>query len=131
MSSSTIWEELKAFVRGQTISQSSFQNLRRKTKLFESRDDISCLSALYAASPDPETFKKRIALQSRFNLLSTSQAKQLLLQLRQSFFECGDKAAQALASSTENSALLRILALNLSITMHLLVSLTVFVFISN
>lgn len=104
VSPSTIWETFKAVIRGCTISYMSFQNKQRREKLLKLTNEIQHLDTLCAHSPDPNTFQKRTALQSEFNLLSTHHIEQMLLRSRQSFFEHGDKPSKILASQLKQQS---------------------------
>ena len=93
----SVWEALKAYVRGRVISYSSFISKRRKSRLLELSTDILTVDKQYAVSPNPELYRKRITLQTEYNLLSTNQATQLLQKTRQTYFEFGDKPSKLLA----------------------------------
>ena len=97
MSPCSIWEAIKAYVRGWSISYSSFASKQRKSKLLELSTNILKIDKQYAASPDPKLYGKRLTLQTEFNLLSTNQAVQLLQKTKQTYFEFGDKPSKLLA----------------------------------
>lgn len=96
-SPSIILESFKAYARGQAISYSACVNRQRRKKLEELSVEITLLDSAYAASPDPGIYKKRLKLQSDFNILSSHQAEKLLLKAKHAFFEHGDKPIKLLA----------------------------------
>lgn len=73
ISKGTLWEALKAYIRGLIISYSAqlirTQNAGRKATM----EQIAELDKQYARSPNPELLSKRTSLQTEFNLLSTSE----------------------------------------------------------
>lgn len=96
-SPSIIWESFKAYALGQVISYSVCVNRQIRKKLEELSLEIIRLDSAYATSPDPGIYKKRLKLQSDFNMLSTHQAEKLLLKAKHAFFEHGDKPSKLLA----------------------------------
>lgn len=97
MSSSTIWESLKAYLRGQIISYCANKNKNNTARLKELADEILQLDRLYSHLPSADTMKKRILLQTEFDLLSTRQAECLISKSRYVGYEHGDKAGRILA----------------------------------
>uniref|UniRef100_A0A9J8DJL7 Uncharacterized protein n=1 Tax=Cyprinus carpio carpio TaxID=630221 RepID=A0A9J8DJL7_CYPCA len=93
---SLLWESLKAFLRGQIISYSSYSNKKHKTRLSELLVAIGNLDQECASDPFPELFKKRLDLQTEFDLISSKSAEQMLL-LTRTFYEHDDKANRLLA----------------------------------
>uniref|UniRef100_A0A8P4GNT1 Reverse transcriptase zinc-binding domain-containing protein n=1 Tax=Dicentrarchus labrax TaxID=13489 RepID=A0A8P4GNT1_DICLA len=63
----------------------------------------------YANCPDPLLYKKRLQLQTEFNLLTTHEAESQLLKSRQRFFESGDKAGKLLAQQARTAAASRLI----------------------
>lgn len=82
VSKGTLWEALKAYVRGQIISYlaqlTRTQNARGKAIT----EQIVELVKQYAKSPNPELLSKRTSLQTEFNLLSTSETTKLINRSR-------------------------------------------------
>lgn len=72
---SLLWESLKAFLRGQIISYSSYSNKKHKTRLSELLVAIGNLDQECASDPSPELFKKRLDLQTEFDLISSKSAE--------------------------------------------------------
>lgn len=97
ISSSLLWETLKAYLRGEIISHSAYIKKECNKKLFKLSDQIGKLDQIYAQHPSTSLFNERIFLQSEYNQLSTAQAEQLLLKSRHLFYEFGDKPGKTLA----------------------------------
>lgn len=72
---SLIWEALKAYAQGQIISYSAGVNKQRRKKLEELSLEILQIYSTYATFSDPGIYKKRLKLQTYFNMLSTYQAQ--------------------------------------------------------
>lgn len=107
MAPSSIWEALKAKLRGIFISRSSYLNRTRKSRLLEISNAILDIDKSYTSLPTPALYKKRLELQTEFNLLTTIKAENMLRRTRQSYFEFGDKPSRMLAlqlrhQSTQN-----------------------------
>ncbi len=69
MSSLTIWESLKAYLRDQIISYCANKNKNNSARLKELMDEILKLDRLNSHTPSAEIMKKRILLQTEFDLL--------------------------------------------------------------
>ena len=63
----------------------------------------------YSNNPDPLLYKKRLQLQTEFNLLSTNEAELQLLRSRQRFFESGDRAGKLLAQQARAASASRLI----------------------
>ena len=99
----TLWETLKAFLRGQIISFTSHSKRENISKLMELSDNIAQLDAQHATSPTPALQQKQIRLQTEFDLASTAKAEHLLLKARHTVYEFGDKAGRLLAHQARQS----------------------------
>lgn len=97
VSASLLWDSLKAYIRGEIISYSRFEEKCRRNKLADLSQRIAQIDAIYADSPSSELYKERLTLQSEYNVLTTNHTTELLMQTRSSFFEQGDKAGKLLA----------------------------------
>ena len=71
MSPLTVWESMKAYLRGQIISYSTQQRKRHNIKLEQLTNDILKLYAILAVTPSNDLLKQRLTLQTEFNLLLT------------------------------------------------------------
>lgn len=113
MSPSTVWESLKAYLRGQIISFCANKRKERTEHLRVLTDKILETDILCSHSPTANVFKKRLELQTEFNLLSTHQAEYLISKSRHSHYEHGEKARRALARQLrQRTANQTILAVN-------------------
>lgn len=97
VSRSTLWESLKAFLRGEIISYTSWESRTRKQRLKDLSNQIQQLDSRYSSSPTPDLFKERTTLQTEFDLLTTRHTEQLLLRSRSRLYEHSDKAGRILA----------------------------------
>ncbi|KAA0701525.1 LINE-1 reverse transcriptase -like protein [Triplophysa tibetana] len=97
ISASLLWETMKAYIRGEIISYSSYENKQRKKQLKELRVRISQLDDIYASSPSPNIYKDRLSLQAEFDVLSTKEVEELLFKAKYCYYESGDKATKLLA----------------------------------
>lgn len=91
VNSGFLWEALKAFVRGQIISFTSYMRKAERTKRQDILDKLLKLDETYAVSPSPALYKKRLLLQSEYDCLMTHIVERQLRQSKQRFFEHGDK----------------------------------------
>ena len=67
-SPTTIWETLKAYLRGQIISYTAHTRKNQKRQQNELMEAISDLDRRCSISPSPELVKERLSLQTEFNL---------------------------------------------------------------
>ncbi len=96
-SDSLLWETLKAFLRGEIISFTSYKNKKTQEKLQTLTDSIKKIDLQLALNPCPELCKKRLNLHSKLNLLSTRNAEELLLKTRGLVYEYDDKCSRLLS----------------------------------
>lgn len=73
MSNATIWEHMKAYLRGEIISFVAHKNKCLKQKQTEIAIWILNIDRQYANPPSPELYKERLKLQTEFNLLASRQ----------------------------------------------------------
>lgn len=84
-------------MRGKIISYTSNKNSKQKKLLQDLTNSILKTDEKYATDPFPELYKKRLDLQSEFNLLSTKMTESLILPSRDLSYECRDKNSRLLA----------------------------------
>ena len=70
----------------------------------EISEEIQKIDRQHAEIPSPDLYKKRISLQSDFDLLSTEESAKLLLQSRHRLYEQGEKAGRLLAHQIRRAA---------------------------
>lgn len=97
MSPLTVWESMKAYLRGQIISYSAQQRKLHNRKLEQLANDILKLDSILATAPTNDLFKQRMTLQTDFNLLSTRQIENLINKTQSKIYECGEKTGKILA----------------------------------
>lgn len=95
--SNILWEAFKAFIRGQILSHISFSRNLNASKLASLADKLQNLDTIYASSPSPSLYTKRVQLLAEHDLIMRSVTARQLLQSRHHFFEHGDKAGKLLA----------------------------------
>lgn len=97
VSDSTLWESLKAVLRGYIISyESSLKKQRQKClSVIEAR--LNQLEHLHVDSADPEVLKEIAALKLEYNTIFSKQISNMLLKIKQKQFELGDKPDRLLA----------------------------------
>ena len=61
-------------------------------------NQINNIDNQYAKTPKPELYKKRLGLQTEFDLHSTYQAETLLLRTKSDHYEHSDKSGKVLAN---------------------------------
>lgn len=101
---SVIWEALKAYLRGEIISFSSYESKLRKEKMSQVKQQIAQLDNVYATSPSPDIFKGRLSLKAEYDVLASAQVEDLLLKSRSTYYERGDKASRLLAHYLRQAA---------------------------
>lgn len=97
MSSSTVWESLKAYLRGQIISYCANKRRANTERIKKLSDEILELDRLHGYTPSADVIKKRLSLQTEFDLLSTRHAEYLISKSRHGHYEHGEKSGRALA----------------------------------
>ena len=70
--SSTIWESLKAHLRGQIISYTASKNKALSQRLRDLREAIARLDEKYATDPSSDLHKERQLLQSKLAFYQAS-----------------------------------------------------------
>lgn len=96
-SASVLWETLKAYIRGQIISRTAHANKLRRSRQKEIENSITNIDRLLTTNHSPDLYKERMTLKTELDLLQTREAEQLLLHMRGSTYEHGDKAARLLS----------------------------------
>ena len=94
---SLLWETLKAVIRGEIISYSAKTNKMKRNKQEELIKAIAMVDFQYSTSPSHELYKKKLDLQTQYNLSSTKKTERLLLKSQGYVYEHGDKAGRLLA----------------------------------
>ena len=94
----TLWESLKAFLRGKQGEARS-----RKQRLKDLSDQIKQLDLKNSIAPMRDFSKERLSLQTEFDPITTRHTEQLLLQSRSSLHKHSDKAGRFLAQQVRQS----------------------------
>lgn len=109
VSHSTIWETLKAVLRGQIIEYSSRMKKTREAKLKDISQALADIDEKHSSSPSPDLYKERLRLQTEYDTLTTDKASFLLTKARHNFYEFGDKAGKLLAQQARQAASSRLI----------------------
>lgn len=103
VSYSTIWESLKAFLRGQIMSFCSHKKKQKQGRITELTGLISQLDHQHSVAPSPDLYKERLVLQTEFNLITTQQAERMIQKSRGRWYEHGEKSSKLLAHQLRKS----------------------------
>lgn len=104
ISASTLWEALKAYLRGQIIAHSAYTRKVHQNNITDLSSRIKALDSLISSSPTPDRMKARVSLQTEADLLLTTEAERLIFKSRSRFYEEGDKPSKLLASQLRQKA---------------------------
>ena len=94
---STLWEAMKAVIRGHIISYEAAEKRKSKERLTEIDNQLADMEVLYREGNKPELLKKITALRYEYNTLLSKNVSRLLVQIRQKYFEFGDKPHRLLS----------------------------------
>lgn len=103
VSISTVWETLKAYLRGQVISFMAKKKKDSKAKQIELEGQIADLDNKNAQNPSPDLYKERLKLRSEYDMLTSHSIEYLLLKNRSNIYEHGDKAGEILAKQLKGA----------------------------
>ena len=98
VSNATVWEALKAFLRGQIISFTANREKNRKYQQTHLINQFTDIDRQYATSPTPELYRERLKVKTEFDLLSTQKTVHLLQRTQSDFYEHGEKTGKLIAS---------------------------------
>ena len=84
---STLWEALKAVIRGDIISYETSERKRTRSKLVEIQNSLTNLENSYKIAPDAELLNRIVALRYEYNDLLSKDVIKLLTHMRQKHFE--------------------------------------------
>lgn len=99
----TVWEAVKAYMRGLLISESSFAKTQRTQTLNHFTDKISQIDDQIASGPSPDLLKERLLLQAEFDTF-TSLDIEKIFKSRHSHYEFGEKAHRLFAHQLRQSS---------------------------
>lgn len=104
ISSGTLWESLKAYIRGQIISYSAGERKRKMKRTTELMKAIKEVDLANSMTPSEELRKKRILLQTEYDILTSQREEDLYLRSRQDLYEHGERAGKLLSYQLKQSA---------------------------
>lgn len=82
---STLWEAMKAVLRGHIISYEAAERRKSKEKLTEIDNQLSVPEALYKESNKLQTLRKITALKCDYNSILSKNVSRLLAQVKQKY----------------------------------------------
>ena len=94
---STLWEAIKAVLRGSIISYVANRKKQSGKRLVELDESITDLENSYRVSSDPNTLNSIISLRQEHNTILSSQVNKQLSKIKQMQFEIVDKPQKLLA----------------------------------
>lgn len=97
VSISTVWEALKAYLRGQVISFVAKKKRDSISKQVDLESRIADLDSRNAQNPSQDLYKERLKLGAEYDILTSRSTEYLLLKNRSNMYEHGDKAGEVLA----------------------------------
>lgn len=104
ISASTLWESLKAYLRGQIISRSACMRKMKYIKIDDLSSEIKTMDELISLSTTPDFIRRRVSIQTEIDLITTTQAEKLILKSRSRFYKEGDKPSKLLANQLRQKA---------------------------
>lgn len=100
----TLWETMKAYIRGSIISYTASENKRLSARQKELQDKIEDIDKQHAATPSPELYKERLLLKTEYDVMTTSQMQALFVRSRSEHYEHGERAGKLLSHQLRKSA---------------------------
>lgn len=97
-SSLIVWDTFRTYIRGQIISYSVNMKKQVNKKRLDIIKHIKEIDRQYAQTKDPKVHKKRVELQTEFDLLSTHPVERQLLESKSLFYTHRDKSGKLLVS---------------------------------
>lgn len=109
VSHSTLWETLKAYLRGQIIEFSSRIKKIRMAKIKDISQALAKIDEQHASSPSSALYKERLRLQTEYDIVTTDKAAHQITKARFNIYESGDKAGKLLARQARQAAASRLI----------------------
>lgn len=106
---STLWEALKAFIRGQVISWKSLKNKQQREKETQLKKEITETDRQHSSSPSVTLHKKKLALQTELELVYTSRTVKMLTKARHRYYEQGERMGKILAQQIKKQTASRMI----------------------
>lgn len=104
IATATLWETLKAYIRGQIISYASNERKSTQKRQLELSHRISQIDNIFADTPEPALYKERLYLQAEFNTLSSKSIEDLLMKSKTQQYQYGNKTGKLLAHQLRQSS---------------------------
>lgn len=92
----TLWEAMKAFLRGQIISYSASVNKKRMERTNQLISRINAIDQEHSQNPRANLATERVALQTELDTLNKDSSEELYLRSRQKVYEFWERASKLL-----------------------------------
>lgn len=106
---STLWETLKAYIRGQVISWKSLISKQHKEKENNLKLKLQEIDRQHSAMPSAALHRKKLSVQTELELTYTMETVKLLTKTRHKYYEQGEKISRVLAQQIKKQAASRII----------------------
>ena len=99
----TVWEALKAYLRGLIISYTASTNRVRTKRMNDLVHFIKDIDQRHAEASSADLYKERIALQTEYDSLASAHIQGLYLRSRMTHYEQGERASKLLCHQLRQS----------------------------
>ncbi len=106
---STLWEALKAYIRGQVISWRSLKNKQQRERETQLKKEITETDRQHSSSPSVILHKKKLALQTELELVYTTKTVKMLTKARHRYYEQGERMGKILAQQIKKQTASRLI----------------------
>lgn len=96
-SPSIVWESMMAYIRGSTISYSSWKKKQYRAQILSLENEIKTLENEHSHSKTQATLDKLTAKRAEYDVLTTREVENAMARLKQRYYEQGDKSGKLLA----------------------------------
>ncbi|KAJ1163977.1 hypothetical protein NDU88_004424 [Pleurodeles waltl] len=101
VSAATLWEALKAVIRGQFIATSARLNKARQIKWQQLEDQIRTLETTHSVSGSLEMRRQIATLRKQLRTMGGDRAEYALLRTKQKYYTGGDRTGRLLAQQLQ------------------------------
>lgn len=100
----TLWETMKAYIRGMIISYTANANKKLYTRQKELLNKIKEIDKQHASAPSSELYKERLLLKTEYDISIASQMQDMYVRSRSEHYEHGERAGKLLSHQLKKSA---------------------------
>lgn len=109
ISKATLWEAMKAYLRGQIISWKSLINKRQREKENQIMEELAELDKQHSTNPSTTLHNKKLSLQTELGFIYTTRTVKLLTKAKHKHYEQGEKPGKVLAQQIKEQAASRLI----------------------